>query len=568
MAFLVKSNVIISDGRELVGVNTAGITTALYVGSDIQMGGASGIITATEFIGIGSQLQDIPGLSWVATDTPSVRPDGRPLQEGDIYYDSDDLRQYTRFDNAGSPIWVDSNPAANSALDYQVGSDSGQVIPGSETLVFSTDPNTVSIGVNTATDTLTFGLESDVEIATSLQVGAGVSIYGGIVTSANGTPVQYFGDGSNLTGVGLAADSDVITTGNIQAGVITATTSLEATVATGVGLTVTSDAFIGGDLEVGAGNSVTAPFFYGDGSNLTGVGLAADSDVITTGNIQAGVITATTALEATGSGIGLTVTNDAFVSGTLSVDTDIVAKRIKANGNVFEIVDEFSLPGGSRIRLEQGGGQQKVELFADNLNKVVVDAIQDNFRINVGGGSSAIFNSGGLEVGAGNSITAPFFYGDGSNLTGIGLEADSDVITTGNIQAGVITATTSLEATAATGYGLNVTSSVFVGAGLTVTGDIDANDFNATSDVTKKTNIVTIDGALGKLSELRGVTFNWIENGLPSGGIIAQDVEKVLPSLVRDGADHKTVVYNGIIGLLVEAVKELTSEVERLKESK
>ena len=66
------------------------------------------------------------------------------------------------------------------------------------------------------------------------------------------------------------------------------------------------------------------------------------------------------------------------------------------------------------------------------------------------------------------------------------------------------------------------------------------------------------------MNALRGVLFDWKDGSGHSGGVIAQEVEAVLPSLVKE-SDHKTVVYNGIIGLLVEAVKELSAEVEALK---
>jgi hypothetical protein len=116
------------------------------------------------------------------------------------------------------------------------------------------------------------------------------------------------------------------------------------------------------------------------------------------------------------------------------------------------------------------------------------------------------------------------------------------------------------------GIGVTITANgnaTFAG-NVTVIGDVEANDINSTSDITKKTNVETITDALSKVSELRGVTFDWTANGTSSGGIIAQDVERVLPSLVKDGDDHKTVIYNGIIGLLVEAAKELNEEVKEL----
>ena len=230
MAYLVNSSILINDNRELIGVNTAGISTALYVGENVQLDAASGIVTATEFIGIGSQLRDIPGLSWVASSAPAVRPNGDDLQDGDLYYDPTQFRQFTYYDgDAGG--WRDSNPAANAALDYTVNGQAGQVIPGENTLDFNTSPSGVIIGINTATDTLLFGLDSDVEITNSLEVGAGVSVYmdggAGIVTSANGTPVQFYGDGSGLTNLQISADQYLDVLG-LQAGIVTATTELRS----------------------------------------------------------------------------------------------------------------------------------------------------------------------------------------------------------------------------------------------------------------------------------------------------------------------------------------------------
>ena len=88
--------------------------------------------------------------------------------------------------------------------------------------------------------------------------------------------------------------------------------------------------------------------------------------------------------------------------------------------------------------------------------------------------------------------------------------------------------------------------------------------FDATSDVTLKENIAVIDEPINKLSELKGVTFDWKAGG-HSVGVIAQDVEKVLPTAVGGSEDRKTVNYNAIIGLLVESVKDQQKQIEELK---
>lgn len=109
---------------------------------------------------------------------------------------------------------------------------------------------------------------------------------------------------------------------------------------------------------------------------------------------------------------------------------------------------------------------------------------------------------------------------------------------------------------------LNVNAS-----GIRVTGVATATDFDSLSDVNYKENITTVNNALMKVEQLRGVKFDWKETGLPSYGVIAQELEEVLPELVH-GDNPKTVNYNGIIGVLIEAIKELKAEVEELKNSK
>ena len=91
-----------------------------------------------------------------------------------------------------------------------------------------------------------------------------------------------------------------------------------------------------------------------------------------------------------------------------------------------------------------------------------------------------------------------------------------------------------------------------------------ATQWDATSDVALKENIEVIDEPITKLSELKGVTFDWKKGG-HSVGVIAQDVEKVLPTAVGGSKDQKTVNYNAIIGLLVESVKDQQKQIEELK---
>ena len=105
-------------------------------------------------------------------------------------------------------------------------------------------------------------------------------------------------------------------------------------------------------------------------------------------------------------------------------------------------------------------------------------------------------------------------------------------------------------------------------------GDFSANiitavDFNATSDQTMKTNVTTIESSLEKLDAIRGVNFNWKKDDRYAMGVIAQEVEEVIPEVVSiDGEGLRSVNYGALVGLLIEAVKDLKNEVDELKANK
>ena len=111
--------------------------------------------------------------------------------------------------------------------------------------------------------------------------------------------------------------------------------------------------------------------------------------------------------------------------------------------------------------------------------------------------------------------------------------------------------------------GISTSTSVSTGS-VNSSGVVTASDFNSTSDRELKENITTVDDAVNLTQQLRGVRFEWKKDGTPAYGVIAQELEEVLPELVSQ-TNPKTVNYNGLIGVLIEAVKELSSEVAELK---
>jgi hypothetical protein len=97
------------------------------------------------------------------------------------------------------------------------------------------------------------------------------------------------------------------------------------------------------------------------------------------------------------------------------------------------------------------------------------------------------------------------------------------------------------------------------------TGTLSATIFTSLSDQTAKTNIQIITNATETVKQIDGVSFNWKDNNKKSYGVIAQDIEKVLPDLVEENSGIKSVNYLGIIGFLIEAVKELDARLNVLE---
>lgn len=118
------------------------------------------------------------------------------------------------------------------------------------------------------------------------------------------------------------------------------------------------------------------------------------------------------------------------------------------------------------------------------------------------------------------------------------------------------------------GINVNETTDLPLTYKLTVSGSIGAiGSFNQISDERLKSDIQPIEGALDKISDIRGVSFEM--GGKKDIGVIAQEIQKVLPEVVtEDNKGYLSVSYGNIVGVLIEAVKELKAEVEELKKNK
>ena len=99
-----------------------------------------------------------------------------------------------------------------------------------------------------------------------------------------------------------------------------------------------------------------------------------------------------------------------------------------------------------------------------------------------------------------------------------------------------------------------------------LSGTANAANFNTTSDATLKTNVETLTGSLDKVKALRGVSYDWIESGGSEIGVIAQEVEAVIPDVVSTNDEGiKSVKYGNMVAVLIEAIKEQQAQIDELK---
>ena len=259
------------------------------------------------------------------------------------------------------------------------------------------------------------------------------------------------------------------------------------------------------------------------------IGVASDADAITIASN--GQLTLTQTLI----GTALDISGDIDVDGTTNLDVvDIdgavdmastlgVAGVVTANAGV--VVDNITIDG-TEIDLSSG------DLTVDVAGDIILDV----------GGAECFFATAGTNFGKVSQ--------DGSNnLEFMSLVSDKDIFIKGNDGGSTVTACT-FDMSAAGAATFN-------------------NDVTAFSDERLKRDIETIPNALDKVCQMRGVTFERTDDeGRTSMGVIAQEIEKIIPEVVREDNSEdkiKSVAYGNMVGVLIEAIKELKSEIEELK---
>ena len=242
----------------------------------------------------------------------------------------------------------------------------------------------------------------------------------------------------------------------------------------------------------------------------------------------AGVLTVPSIVTSTDVEIG----TDLRIDGLLTSNT---ATFVAASGNFSgdfsgDFVGDVYAPGGTAKVFENGNGTTIPATFTGNVNGTV-SSLSNHKTTNLTEGTKLYFTT----ARARDSLTGS---------TGVTYSK-----TTGEI---------------AIGQSVGTAADVLFNT-VTATGNITA--FGSVSDRTMKENITPIENALDKVSQLGGYNFNYIGDDTPMTGVMAQELLEVLPGAVYKTIDPKTnkevfaVRHGNVIGLLIEAIKELQEKV-------
>jgi Chaperone of endosialidase len=278
-------------------------------------------------------------------------------------------------------------------------------------------------------------------------------------------------------------------------------------------------------------------------------------------------------------------------NNTATVNVSVIANGTSQANIAFSANSSALGAGGSSGQIQYNaagafGGSSNLTFIDGNsmnvgvtLNGVVINATQNVSAANVVATSALVgasVNVTAINLSAGDVVinSSPPSYGSitmsgstgsyaGIEFTGTTGDATLMLATSGTLSGIYNQGTSTWQWYVSAGELFGVTS---CNGAWTVGGTCTATTFDATSDRNKKTNIRKINDAQHIVASLNGVRFDWKNNGKASAGLIAQDVEAVMPELVstdQDGA--KSLNYNGIIGAMIEEMKALRAEIEALK---
>ena len=380
---------------------------------------------------------------------------------------------------------------------------------------------------------------------------------------SSGSFTANVGTFTSISGNGVAISA--INASNLTSGTI-ANARTTADSANGASTIVLRGA--SGEFAAGA---ITGASFSGNGASITAINASA----ITTGTLDNARTTASDA-----NGASTIVSRDANGSFTANV---VTATTISGNGASLTGINASNISSGTIANA------RTTAATANGASTIVLRGTSGEFT--AGAITGASFSGNGASITAINASAITTGTLDNARTTAASANGASTIVTrdsNGSFTANVGTFTTvagtlsTAAQTSITSVGsLGNTQISSLGVGTAASGT--AGEIRATNNVTAfyssderlKDNVQVITNALAKVLQIRGVEFDWNNLSEPEDGyfvrkhdigVIAQEIEKVLPEVVATREDGiKAVKYDRIIPLLIEAIKELKAEVDALK---
>jgi len=493
----------------------------------------------------------------------------------------------------GKAIVTGSNAAA---VRSTIGVDTAGT-DNSTNVTLSGTPNYITISGQTITrNTIDIGDD------TNLSGGTGITLTGDTLSTTDSEIVH-----DNLSGFVANEHIDhsgvTLTAGNGLTGGGTIAASRTFAVGAGTGITVAADAVSTNDSEIVHDN--LSGFVANEHIDHTSVTLTAGSGLTGGGTI------ASNRTFNVGAGTHITVnSNDvavntgtliASISGSIVTTANVTSAGALMDSEVDADIKTLSLPASTTISTfgkslvdDADAGTARATLGVDaagtdNSTDVTLSGTPNYITIS---GQTITRNT--IDIGddtnlvAGTNIT---LSGDTLNVDDAFLKNNADDTTSGTLTAANFITSGKIGAATNDEY-FDFGTDAMIKVGIDNVEDFrfsDGGTFHARADVIAysstpsderlKDNVITIDNGLSLVNQLRGVTYDWnvgSKQGTRDIGVIAQEVEKVLPELVKENKlplitdsdeTYKTVDYEKLTAVLIEAVKELSQKVENIEKN-